>query len=182
MKPASLLFPSFQRSPPRFGRGVASRVGHAIATHGEKNKVTLSQPQLCRRSGRGRQKTIKVLSMAMPVLSSTPVGSSPQKPLPQYIQMTSAKTVFAGIRTGQCRWGPQNLNCKSTDSQLGESGVASDAGLPSQWQLPNILRGLHAGKSFKHLRFVVTRPMLTKYFNILHCSFDAEIIIDDPER
>lgn len=115
--------------------------------------------------------------------------SSPQKPLPQYIQVDfkEAHQVFMfwyRNRNGS-QVGPENLDIQvSNDGETWESVGEILSGLPSGSGAEYISNGFDAGKTFTHLRLVVTKTFGDKkYFNLAELAiYDATKQIYDPEN
>lgn len=115
--------------------------------------------------------------------------SSPQKPLPQYIQVDfkEAHQVFMfwyRNRNGS-QVGPENLDIQvSNDGETWESVGEILSGLPSGSGAEYTSNGFDAGKTFTHLRLVVTKTFGDKkYFNLAELAiYDATKQIYDPEN
>ena len=115
--------------------------------------------------------------------------SSPQKPLPQYIQIDfkEAHQVFMfwyRNRNGS-QVGPENLDIQiSNDGEKWESIKEILSGLPSASQAEYTSEGIDAGKPFTHLRLVVTKTFGDKkYFNLAELAvFEANKMVYDPEN
>lgn len=115
--------------------------------------------------------------------------SSPQKPLPQYIQVDfkEAHQVFMfwyRNRNGS-QVGPENLDIQiCNDGENWESIKEILSGLPSASQAEYTSEGIDAGKPFTHLRLVVTKTFGDKnYFNLAELAvFDAHKVVYDPEN
>lgn len=115
--------------------------------------------------------------------------SSPQKPLPQYIQVDfkEAHQVFMfwyRNRSGS-QVGPENLDIQvSNDGEAWESVGKILSGLPSGSGAEYTSDGIDAGKTFTHLRLVVTKTFGDKkYFNLAEMAiYDAIKQVYDPEN
>jgi hypothetical protein len=163
--------------------------GRAIATRTvRKNKVTLTASQLSTDDQEPSEGPIKNLIDGDAGSFFHTRWSSPQKPLPQYIQIDFNEDhrdfAFWYKNRAWSQVGPQELELQiSTDGINWEKVATIDAGLPSGGGAEYTSEAFTPGKSFKHLRFVVTKTYGNKkYFNMAELQFfDAEIIIDDPE-
>lgn len=108
--------------------------------------------------------------------------SSPQKPLPQYIQIDfkEAHQVFMfwyRNRNGS-QVGPENLDIQiSNDGEKWEGIKEILSGLPSASQAEYTSEGIDAGKSFTHLRLVVT-----KTFGAISTSTSQSLQYSKPTR
>lgn len=114
--------------------------------------------------------------------------SSPQSPLPHYIQINFAEEHenFA-IWYQNRQWSqacPQNVELQiSSDGQTWETVKTITSGLPSGGSAEYTSDIVQPGKSFKYFRFNVTKTYGdTKYFNMAEFRFyDAQITTYDPE-
>ena len=115
--------------------------------------------------------------------------SSPQVPLPQYIQVDFKEAhqiiMFWYRNRSGSQVGPENLDIQiSNDGETWESAKEILSGLPSGSGAEYTSDGIDAGKSFTHLRLVVTKTFGDKkYFNLAELAiYDANKQVYDPEN
>lgn len=115
--------------------------------------------------------------------------SSPQVPLPQYIQIDFYEShqvfMFWYRNRNGSQVGPENMDVMvSNDGENWETVTSITSGLPSASQAEYTSEGLDAGKPFTHIRFVVTKTYGDKkYFNLAELAFyDASKVVYDPEN
>lgn len=115
--------------------------------------------------------------------------SSPQNPLPQYIQIDFREQhqvfMFWYRNRNGSQVGPENMDVKvSSDGETWETVTSILSGLPSASKAEYTSEGLDAGKPFTHIRFVVTKTYGDKkYFNMAELAFyDAVKVVYDPEN
>lgn len=114
--------------------------------------------------------------------------SSPQKPLPQYIQIDLNEShknfvIWYKNRSGS-QVGPQAFDLQvSSDGTNWETVGTVNTNLPSGSKAEYTSDVYSAKNDFTHFRFVVTKTFGdVKYFNLSEFAFyDAQIIINDPE-
>lgn len=114
--------------------------------------------------------------------------SSPQKPLPQYIQIDLNEShknfvIWYKNRNGS-QVGPQAFDLQvSNDGTNWETVGTVNTNLPSGSKAEYTSDVFSAKTDFTHFRFVVTKTFGdVKYFNLSEFAFyDAQIIINDPE-
>lgn len=161
----------------------------ATVTYAKGDKVALTASQLSTDNQEPSEGPIKNLIDGNYNTFFHTRWSSPQKPLPQYIQIdfNEAHQVFMfwyRNRNGS-QVGPENMDVKvSSDGENWETVTSLTSGLPSASKAEYTSEGLDAGKPFTHIRFVVTKTYGDKkYFNLAEMAFyDASKVVYDPEN
>lgn len=161
----------------------------ATVTYAKGDKVALTASQLSTDNQEPSEGPIKNLIDGNYNTFFHTRWSSPQKPLPQYIQIdfNEAHQVFMfwyRNRNGS-QVGPENMDVKvSSDGENWETVTSITSGLPSASKAEYTSEGLDAGKPFTHIRFVVTKTYGDKkYFNLAEMAFyDASKVVYDPEN
>lgn len=115
--------------------------------------------------------------------------SSPQVPLPQYIQVDFKEAhqiiMFWYSNRSGSQVGLENLDIQiSNDGETWENVKEILSSLPSGSGAEYTSDGIDAGKSFTHLRLVVTKTFGDKkYFNLAELAiYDANKQVYDPEN
>lgn len=115
--------------------------------------------------------------------------SYPQKPMPQYVQIDFKEAHQVFMLYYQNRNGSQRPPAAfeiqvSNDGQSWEKVFEVSSGLPTAKSSEYTTPGIDAGKSFTHLRFVVTREASnSSFFCLAEMKFyNAKKIVYDPEN
>ena len=115
--------------------------------------------------------------------------SSPQKPMPQYVQIDFKEAHQVFMLYYQNRNGSQRPPAAfeiqvSNDGQSWEKVFEVSSGLPTAKSSEYTTPGIDAGKTFTHLRFVVTREASnSSFFCLAEMKFyNAKKIVYDPEN
>jgi len=114
--------------------------------------------------------------------------SSPQKPLPQYIQIDFKEdhedfAIWYKNRNGS-QVGPQSFDLQiSQDGNQWETVKTVNSGLPSASGAEYTSDVVQPGKKFRYFRLNVTKTFGDRnYFNMAELAFyDAQVLVNDPE-
>lgn len=170
---------------------VKARSGRAIATYAEKSrtKVNITADQLSTDNQEPTEGPIKNLIDDNTSTFFHTRWSSPQVPLPQYIQITfneeheNFAVKYTTRDTGNSDGFPTAADLEiSTDGTKWET-VASLSGLPASRKTDYTSPFVMPGKKFRYFRFLVTASSGDRnYFHMSEFSFyDVNVSIDDPE-
>jgi hypothetical protein len=169
---------------------VKAMSGRAVATVIiNKTKVTLTADQLSTDDQEPSEGPLKNIIDGDANTFFHSRWSSPQKNLPQYIQIDFKEShknfaIWYKNRNGS-QVGPQAFELQtSADGTNWETVATMDSNLPSGSKAEYTSDAIRPANSFTHFRFVVTKTYgNVKYFNMAEFAFyDAEIIVNDPEK
>ena len=169
---------------------VKAMSGRVVATVTiNKTKVTLSANQLSSDNPEPTEGPIKNLIDGDANTFFHSRWSSPQKDMPQYIQIDFKEShkdfVIWYMNRNGSQVAPQAFQLQtSSDGTTWDTVATTDSNLPSGSKAEYTSDAIRPAKEFTHLRFVVTKTYGDKkYFNMAEFAFyDAQIVINDPEK
>lgn len=170
---------------------VKARSGKAPASYAERSRtrVTLTASQLSTDNQEPSEGPIRNLIDGNTSTFFHTRWSSPQKPLPQYIQINfneeheNFAIKYTTRDTGNADGFPTSADLLVSDDGTNWTTVTTLSGLPASRKTDYNSTFFRPGKKFKYLRFLVTSTSGNRnYFHMSEFSFyDVDVVVDDPE-